>query len=111
MERQVTRKPAVLRDLIEQADYIAQNNPEVALRFLQSADATFLFLAEAPELGTVCNFSNPELKDVRRWRVKGFDNHLIFYRAVEHGVDIIRVLHGARDIAAIFETASPESSR
>ena len=36
-------------------------------------------------------------------RIKGFENHLIFYRPSEDGVDIIRVLHGARDIEKVFE--------
>jgi toxin ParE1/3/4 len=35
--------------------------------------------------------------------VRGFENYVIFYRTVEQGVEIVRVLHAARDIAAIFE--------
>ena len=29
--------------------------------------------------------------------------YVIFYRPIEHGVEVVRVLHAARDIAAIFE--------
>jgi toxin ParE1/3/4 len=36
------------------------------------------------------------------WRVAGFPNHLIFYRPVESGVEVIRVLHAKRDIEALF---------
>jgi toxin ParE1/3/4 len=36
------------------------------------------------------------------WRANGFDSHLIFYRARESGIEIIRVLHGARDIGPIL---------
>jgi len=35
--------------------------------------------------------------------IKRFPNHLAFYRCVENGIEIIRVLHGARDIEALFE--------
>jgi hypothetical protein len=41
--------------------------------------------------------------DMRRLTVNGFDNWLLFYRDTEDRIDVIRVLHGARDIAAIFE--------
>jgi toxin ParE1/3/4 len=34
---------------------------------------------------------------MRKWRVKGFDNHLIFYMPRAEGVSIVRVLHGSRD--------------
>ena len=40
---------------------------------------------------------------LRAWQVRGFENYVIFYRPIEHGVEIVRVLHAARDIAAIFE--------
>lgn len=40
---------------------------------------------------------------LRRWPIPGFRNYLIFYRPMENGVEIVRVLHGARDIAAALE--------
>ena len=36
------------------------------------------------------------------WRVAGFPNHLIFYRPIESGVEVIRVLHASRDIESLF---------
>lgn len=40
---------------------------------------------------------------IRQWRLPGFENYLIFYRPLDDGVEILRVLHGARDIQRIFE--------
>ena len=34
---------------------------------------------------------------MRKWRVKDFDNHLIFYLPRPDGVSIVRVLHAASD--------------
>jgi plasmid stabilization system protein ParE len=34
--------------------------------------------------------------------VRGFDRHLIFYRRVGDAIEFVRMLHGARDVAAIF---------
>ncbi|MBW4663391.1 MAG: type II toxin-antitoxin system RelE/ParE family toxin [Chroococcus sp. CMT-3BRIN-NPC107] len=35
--------------------------------------------------------------------MKGFKNYLVFYRLKDSKVEIIRVIHGARDIAAILD--------
>jgi toxin ParE1/3/4 len=39
----------------------------------------------------------PELAELRKWRVKDFDNHLIFYLPRPDGVSIVRELHAAGD--------------
>ena len=41
----IIKRPAAKQDLIEQADFIAQDNLEAALRFLDSAEKTFAQLA------------------------------------------------------------------
>ena len=41
------------------------------------------------------------LAGVRVWRVSGFEKHLIFYRPNPEGVEILDVIHGARDIEAL----------
>jgi len=38
-----------------------------------------------------------DLANVRKWRVNGFDNHLVFYEPRPDGVSIVRVLHAASD--------------
>jgi toxin ParE1/3/4 len=37
------------------------------------------------------------------WRIAGFDQYLIFYRPTESGVEIIRVIHGKRDVEDLFD--------
>ena len=51
-----------------------------------------------PGLGPVYGFKTANLADVRFWIVSGFPNHLIFYRPITGGVEVIRVIHGARDL-------------
>jgi toxin ParE1/3/4 len=31
-----------------------------------------------------------------------FGRYVIFYEPIEHGIDVVRVLHSARDIDAVF---------
>jgi len=90
-------------DLIDLADFIAQDNPEAAERFIDVAEDTFRFLSDTPGAGCIHQFFIEELRGVRMWPIRGFEKHLVFYREISNGVEIIRVIHGARDIPAIFE--------
>lgn len=56
-----------------------------------------------PELGSLREFTHPSLAQVRVWRVQDFRNHLVFYRPFQSGIEVVRVLHGARDIPVIFD--------
>ncbi len=98
----INKTPQVEIDLIDCAMYIAEDNLDAAERFLDAAEATFERLASMPFVGQACEFRNPRLQGLRRWQVRGFENYLIFYRPEDHGVTIIRVIHGSRDIDAIF---------
>jgi toxin ParE1/3/4 len=40
---------------------------------------------------------------MRMFRVKDFPKHLVFYRPIEGGIEVIRVLHASRNLAALFE--------
>ena len=48
-------------------------------------------------IGASLILRHPDLAGMRKWRVKDFDNFLIFYLPRPDGVSIVRVLHGARD--------------
>ncbi len=77
---EVNKRPQVIRDLIELATYIAEDNLNVSDRFLSAADRTFKQLAQMPEMGKLCNFSHPSLAGVRQQAIAGFRNYLIFYQ-------------------------------
>jgi toxin ParE1/3/4 len=98
------KRPQVIRDLIELATYIAQDNLDASDRFLAAAEKTFQELAKMPGMGKLCQFSDPNLADVRQQAIKGFINYLIFYRIIDtRNVDILRVIHGARDIESLWD--------
>lgn len=93
----IIRKIEVDQDLEDLADYLWEQSPEVAERFLDSVVLSLKFIAHNPRIGSLKVFSDSSIKDVRTWWVKGFPNHLIYYRAIEDGVLILAVLHGSRD--------------
>lgn len=97
MPRIVQRETA-RRDLIEHFVYLAENaSQQVADRFLTQAEATFADLAREPLIGAPLHLGHADLADLRKWRIKGFDNHLVFYEPRRDGVSIVRVLHAASD--------------
>jgi toxin ParE1/3/4 len=93
-----------MADLATIAIYLAEESgsDEVAFRFLDAAEASFESLAAMSEMGAARKYNDPALVDVRMWRVAGFPNHLIFYRPIESGIEIIRVLHAKRDVESLF---------
>ena len=103
MPSQIQKTPQAAADLIDIASYIAEDNLDAAERFLDAAEEAFALLASMPSMGRAVNFQSPAAQGIRVWRVRGFERYLIFYRAVEHGIEIVRVLHAARDIERLFE--------
>ena len=77
--------------------YLRENNPEAALRFLQAVDGTVEKLALQPLKGRLRRFRGRDLKNIRSWRVDGFENYLIFYRFTGSRLEILRLKHGAMD--------------
>ena len=94
--------PCVEDELWDIWYFIAQDNPDAATRVIEAAHETFKTLAAHPGLGRVRRFRNPRLRNVRSWRIMGFENYLIFYRDVADGIQVNHVYHGARDIEALF---------
>lgn len=94
----VYRRPAARRDLIAHYRYLAENAGEaIADRFLSQTEASFDDLLKQPKIGAPLTLQRTELNGLRKWRVKDFDNVLIFYLPRPDGVLIVRVLHAARD--------------
>ena len=96
--------PAADRDLDDQAAYLAtEANLDTALRFYDAASVTFGKIASMPGIGEQWPSAHPRLAGLRIWRIEGFERHLIVYRARDDGIEIVRVVHGARDIDAVLE--------
>src|SRR5262249_55419478 len=103
MSPEIIRRDEARRDLLDTYVYIGRQNPAVAERFLDAVEETLSQLLQMPGLGRPRNFSNAALTGMRSHRVKDFDKYLVFYRPVETGIEVVRVLHGARDLQTLFD--------
>lgn len=90
------RTPQANEDLLQIWAYIAQDNAEAADRMLLKIDRECRFLAANPRTGEVLEQFRPGL---RRFVV---GNYLLFYQLIEGGIEVFRVLHGARDIEKLL---------
>jgi toxin ParE1/3/4 len=92
------------RDLVEVASYLEQAaGLATADRFLTAVERALARLASSPLTGSPWQSSNPRLLDVRSQTVPGFRKYLIFYRPLDTGIEVLRVLHGARDTESLVE--------
>lgn len=96
-------RPKADRDLDDQAYYLATEvSPEVGHRFLLAAHETFGLLATNPKIGWHARLKHPELADLRVFSITGFKRMLVFYRPHTRGVEILRVVHGSRNLQALL---------
>jgi len=92
----IIKSPRAKSDLIEIWDYIAEDSEARADAFIDSIDKKFRTLSQRPGIGRL----RDELAvDLRSFPV---GRYIIFYRHLSNGVDIVRVLHSARDLNSDF---------
>jgi toxin ParE1/3/4 len=104
VSRKVFIRPAANRDLDDQARYVAADSGiEIALRFLEAADDTFQLLLSHPLIGRVAPVRNRFLAGTRMFPIKHFSDSIVFYRPVRKGIEIVRIVHGSRDLEKLPE--------
>jgi len=87
---------AAERDLLDIHAYIARHSPAGATRLLRRIDATCRLLAEQPGLGARRDHIR---EGMRLWTVGVY---LILYQSRGVNVEIVRIVHGRRDLNRIF---------
>lgn len=80
--------PQAELDLEEIWFYIAEDNIQNASKFIDKVEEKFQLLADFPEMGV-------QRKNLRMYPVQDYG---IFYEPTSNGVEIVRVLHSARNV-------------
>lgn len=88
----IRRLPAAIADLDAIWDYIAQDNPDAADQTVARIFSATRRLADFPSSGT----RRPDIHPTAQSIPVGA--YLILYRLQDEAVEIVRVLHGARDL-------------
>jgi len=83
-------------DLLDLASYIAQDNVDAAHRLMGKILRACDRLGVSPQAGRL----RAELSsNLRSFPV---EKYLVFYRLAPGGIEVLRVLHGARDLPSLF---------
>ncbi|MGZ5871835.1 MAG: type II toxin-antitoxin system RelE/ParE family toxin [Bradyrhizobium sp.] len=86
-------------DLEQIANYIAEQSVEIALNFVRELREECESLADAPRGYPLV--PRHEHLGIRR---RPFGNYLIFYRVSPGAVEVVHILHGARDYEPLLFT-------
>jgi toxin ParE1/3/4 len=90
---------AAQQDLTDILNYIRQDNPTAAYKFIQEIDKVVSGLEEFPSISVIP-------KDLRlkslNYRMLVIDNYLVFYVIKDKIVEIRRIVHGQRKYSFIL---------
>jgi toxin ParE1/3/4 len=98
----VRLRSAAENDVVEHAQYLQDRSAEAAIHFLDAFDASLALLQRTPEIGGICRFENRLFDGIRVWPIGGFKSYLIFYPILSDEIEVLRVIHGSRDLKPIF---------
>jgi toxin ParE1/3/4 len=94
--RRLVRTIAARRDAREIWDYIAADDPAAASRLLRLFDEKLKLLLGHPLIGHPLDEVLPGL------RCSPVKSYLLFYRDRPDGIELLRILHGARRWETLF---------
>lgn len=89
--------PAAEGDLLKILEYLEGDNPSAILRVVDALDEAMQLLADNPGIGHVRTDLTDA--DVRFWSVF---KYLVIYRPDTKPLEIVRVLHGSRDVERLL---------
>ncbi len=93
----IIQSPDARNDLIEIWLYIAQENQAAANSLIASIEEKLNLLSDSPQMGQTRDDLAPLMRSFP------VNKYLLFYRPISDGIQLVRVIHGARDIQNIFE--------
>ncbi len=77
--------------------YIAQDSQDTADRFILYMQGVFDRVLAFPLSGRARPEIHPNIRSIP------YGNYLVFYRPTDSGIEIARIVHGARDLSSLFD--------
>ena len=96
----VKLRPQAAEDIAEVWEHIAEDNLAAADRWVDQLGEQFRLLATQPLMGRARNELSPRLRSFP------FGRYVIFYEPLDDGLDVVRLLHSARDVDPTFGDSS-----
>ena len=99
----VLRRPLAGADISDIWDYIADDSLAQADAWIDRIDTGLQLLATQPLMGRRREELFAGLRSMPAGR------YVIFYLPLVDGIEVVRVLHSARDVAVLFSDAPPDA--
>jgi plasmid stabilization system protein ParE len=93
--------PQAADDLFEIWSFIARDSVEAAGRVEETILNSCALLADAPQLGQARDHLTQ--RPVRFWTVPRYPNYVIVYDPSPRPLQVIRILHGKRNLTGLLE--------
>jgi toxin ParE1/3/4 len=87
----IVRRPKAEQDLDDIYNWIADQSPANADRYIERIISTIRHVAEMPQMGALRLPNHPKIRSFP------VGSHLVFYQLIDSGIEVLRVVHGARD--------------
>ena len=97
----VLRRPRAAEDIAAVWDFIADDNPDAADHWVDQLDTQLRLLATQPLMGRARDELAPGIRSFP------FGRYLVFYLPIGDGIDVVRILHGTRDVDTAFGEDNP----
>jgi len=93
----IVHRPLAGADIADIWDFIAEDSVIQADIWVDRLDGKLRLLATQPLMG------RPRYELLPDLRSQPFGRHVIFYQPLPDGIAVVRILHSARDIDAVFD--------
>ena len=96
----VVLRASAVRDVDEALDhYLSTGEAHAALGFIDELERAYRHIAQYPASGSSRYASELDVPELRSWALRRYP-YVLFYVEHDGHIDVWRVLHGRRDIAA-----------
>lgn len=101
----LVKSPRFLGDLDRIVEwYLEEADEEIARRFVSAVSLTLKAIRRNPGLGRIRFPGLKDLQDVRSRVVEPpFNRYAVFYRTEPNSIQVLRLIHGARDLPRRFQ--------
>jgi plasmid stabilization system protein ParE len=104
--------PAATQQIKQQAAYYRdESGDKLAHRWRAAVNDTIRTLRTMPQRGTPCHFRHKALTGIHRVFVEGFPKQMVLYRYTLNPcqVEVVAVLHGARELESALLSPTDEA--
>lgn len=100
------RRRLAVDDIAGHSQWIAENNFDAALRFLDAVEATVELRCQFPDAGGRVPTNRVDANGLRAKLVNGFGSYVVLYFVTNETIDIARVIRGGQELDQIALNAS-----